>query len=1092
MSVTVTNYRDGFMQIVTPEPLAGDGGNALNHNFKLIDDQMMVNPLDFAGYGDGTGDNTAAINTANNYAVSGHKFLLFPSGVFKVNSNLTINATTVFQGGILKPASGVSITFGSGDLIAPIAQIFDGSLNSSLTRTGILFAATSPVDTVYPQWWGAIADGVSDATTAIQLAIDSVTYNTTTQKVGTVKFKSGLYDIASPLYVGYDFVNYSNVKAGQAGNLVTHNGSASSATRPGSRKQRVQLHGEGSVKINYTGSATTAYLLYYTGEGGFVSEGFYPIRNLHFDANYKSRGIYITSCAYTSTVENIIINSTSGIGIDSIDNWGTRMNCLEFYTCYGMCVRMNNFNSCSASTWKTLSYGMRDELWPDPDETGIVDAQDVTIQTPVSSRATIYIEGSNSFYDTMVLESIHNSIPYTTTLTRILDGTYKSSFSRTGHGLASGDPVWFDSTALTVESVNGSTFIINHDPSGTFGTSASRVPVYRRATSITQDGSGVVSCTNHGMATDQRVKIISPSGMVEVSGVWTQITKIDSDSFALNIDTTAYSASNGSERIVSSYPAVVIAELQAGSMNATRFEGTYAVDSKIQLNDNASNVKIDGLLSSEKTDPEGLNAFFGDYVIRCVDRVNNCEFKNIDGNGIISPVVFDISDGDYAHGNRIENVALRSPYPLSGPVVFNVVDEVDQQANYIEGTWTPVFAVTGDTTPSVWGDYAGINCLGYWGVRRNGPPLYFPVAYNGVVTDFDDGINGQILSVLARGSNVTIADNGNIATESSANVTLTANHPTQFILDSGVWCQIGSTKMISRYETWTMQANGWTIPTDSYSGCIIGDVITSSLTYPYSKSYAASGAGKWITTASTSTTGIPPYPGPSYFFPSNPSGGDAVAFGYSVPFCEKYYTDTVFSPGIYNDTGILEWSYSTVGDTWSSLSIIYDGSSTGTSKAGDMAFTQPGAISFIPPSDWTSNTVDSQDAYWIKATVASGKGGNITTVPVQWSANPRIVFPSGGFVCPRNGTVEDIWIYDRATTTHSGTAVKFILMNFDTGQYTGEHTWDVNQKQDMYTDLSLAVSSGDRLAILITQEDSGNNDPANVVLKLGTLANAYI
>jgi len=286
-------------------------------------------------------------------------------------------------------------------------------------------------------------------------------------------------------------------------------------------------------------------------------------------------------------------------------------------------------------------------------------------------------------------------------------------------------------------------------------------------------------------------------------------------------------------------------------------------------------------------------------------------------------------------------------------------------------------------------------------------------------------------------------------------------------------------------ESWMISTfDPWKIPANSFSGCILDDVVKYRINdYTYSKSYLATG-DIWTTTALTTN---PPYLGPSRFFPTVPSGGDAVAFGYSVPFCEKHYSESVLSPAIYTDTGVLEWSYSIGENNWNPLTIVYDGTNSGVSKIGDNAFSRDGAISFIPPTGWVSSTIDGRDAYWIKATIVSGKQDDIIQSPGQWdgTAYPSLIFPTGGFICPRNRTIEDMWVYDRATTVHAGTAVKFILMNFTTGQYSGEHTWAIGQGQDAYTGLALTVSSGDRLGIMVTQEDSGNNDPTNVMLELG-------
>ena len=101
------------------------------------------------------------------------------------------------------------------------------------------------------------------------------------------------------------------------------------------------------------------------------------------------------------------------------------------------------------------------------------------------------------------------------------------------------------------------------------------------------------------------------------------------------------------------------------------------------------------------------------------------------------------------------------------------------------------------------------------------------------------------------------------------------------------------------------------------------------------------------------------------------------------------------------------------------------------------------------------------------------------------SAEPDVIFLGDGFLCPHAGTITGIRAVDTASTLHTGTDVKFILMDFTTGAHSGELTWAQDQRQDAWASLTLAVNSGDELGVLVTQEDSGNNDPTDVMLELG-------
>lgn len=101
-------------------------------------------------------------------ATAGLELRLSP-GVHTVTSNVTIDSTLVIpKGAILKPASGVIITFNAGVEAGPY-QIFDYSAG------GIVQFSGQGIPEVFAEWWGAKSDGIkTDNQIPIQQACDSV------------------------------------------------------------------------------------------------------------------------------------------------------------------------------------------------------------------------------------------------------------------------------------------------------------------------------------------------------------------------------------------------------------------------------------------------------------------------------------------------------------------------------------------------------------------------------------------------------------------------------------------------------------------------------------------------------------------------------------------------------------------------------------------------------------------------------------------------------------------------------------------------------------------------------------------------------
>jgi hypothetical protein len=111
--------------------------------------------------GDGTTDARTAIAAADTAGP-----VVLPPGTYAVASNLTLTKKITFlPGAKLKPASGVTVTLSDGYVANEDQHVFD------ISDAGVI-VLTKKVP-VYSEHWGAIADGATNSTTAVQAAINA-------------------------------------------------------------------------------------------------------------------------------------------------------------------------------------------------------------------------------------------------------------------------------------------------------------------------------------------------------------------------------------------------------------------------------------------------------------------------------------------------------------------------------------------------------------------------------------------------------------------------------------------------------------------------------------------------------------------------------------------------------------------------------------------------------------------------------------------------------------------------------------------------------------------------------------------------------
>ena len=150
--------------------------------------------------GNGTTNDYAAIVSAQQTAARKGVALFFPAGTYYIGSNFTSVVPIVMAAGA-QIVMGVGATFTvSKSFQAPLTQVFSTASGSVVFTTGV---------PVYPEWWGAQGDGITNDYAAIQAAI-----NAYPNGVGSVVFRVATYLTGSTLTISNTQSSLSLIGAG--------------------------------------------------------------------------------------------------------------------------------------------------------------------------------------------------------------------------------------------------------------------------------------------------------------------------------------------------------------------------------------------------------------------------------------------------------------------------------------------------------------------------------------------------------------------------------------------------------------------------------------------------------------------------------------------------------------------------------------------------------------------------------------------------------------------------------------------------------------------------------------------------------------
>jgi hypothetical protein len=147
--------------------------------------------------GNGSTNDYTAINNIITAIGSTQTELVFPSGTYKLSSSITFPSNIKLKlmvGAMISPDLSKTVAI-NGEIDAGLYQIFTGS--------GTI-AGSIKNNEIYPEWFGAICDGATDDSTAINNCIQSA-------PVGSViKFSNKVYAVSSPITINKDGIKLSS------------------------------------------------------------------------------------------------------------------------------------------------------------------------------------------------------------------------------------------------------------------------------------------------------------------------------------------------------------------------------------------------------------------------------------------------------------------------------------------------------------------------------------------------------------------------------------------------------------------------------------------------------------------------------------------------------------------------------------------------------------------------------------------------------------------------------------------------------------------------------------------------------------------
>lgn len=207
---------------------------------------------------------------------------------YTISTNETIPSNIelwIEKGAILSVDTGVTLTV-NGPIDASLCQIFSGSGTVTLSSTYI--------PEVYPEWWGAIADGSTDSSAALQSAINS--------GIGLIKIQDGTYIADNTTFGGEIIIrgcgpqSILKLKANTDDHLLENAAAGNSIISI----EHLKIDG------NRANNASTSAGIYLD-QANEVT-----IQNIWIE-ECNDYGVYVTDCNVLSIIHSVIYDNDKGI-----------------------------------------------------------------------------------------------------------------------------------------------------------------------------------------------------------------------------------------------------------------------------------------------------------------------------------------------------------------------------------------------------------------------------------------------------------------------------------------------------------------------------------------------------------------------------------------------------------------------------------------------------------------------------------------------------------------------------------------------------------------------------------------------------------